>query len=74
MKAFEYYLKSADLGESWACNKVGEFYRLGLHVEKDMKKAYYYYNLSTDVPISLLEYYSKYNLAKYCPITPIHRS
>ena len=23
-KAFDYYLKAADLGESWACNKVGE--------------------------------------------------
>ena len=23
-KAYEYYFTSADLGESWACNKVGE--------------------------------------------------
>jgi len=64
-KAYEYYLKSAEKEESWSCNKLGEFYRLGLYVEKDIKKALYYYNLATDVPISLLEYYSKYNLAKY---------
>ena len=64
-KAYNYYLKSASKEESWACNKLGEFYRLGLYVEKDMNKAYYYYNLACDVPIKLLEYYSKYNLAKY---------
>lgn len=64
-KAFECYLKSASKEESWACNKLGEFYRLGIYVKKDMEKAYYYYNLSTNVPINLLEYYSKYNLAKY---------
>ena len=64
-KAFECYFKSASKEESWACNKLGEFYRLGIYVEKDMEKAYYYYSLSTNVPIKLLEYYSKYNLAKY---------
>jgi len=64
-KAFEYYLKSAEKEESWACNKLGEFYRLGIYVEKNIEKAFYYYNLSTDVPVKLLEYYSKYNLAKY---------
>ena len=64
-KAFYYYSKSASKEESWACNKLGEFYRLGLFVKKDMQKAYYYYNLATEVPITLLEYYSKYNLAKY---------
>ena len=64
-KAFEYYLKSAEKEESWACNRLGEFYRLGICVEKNMEKAYYYYNLATNVPVKLLEYYSKYNLAKY---------
>jgi len=64
-KAYFYYLKSALKEESWACNKLGEFYRLGLYVEKDMKKAFYYYNLASEVPINLLEYYCKYNLAKY---------
>ena len=64
-KAFSYYLKSASKEESWACNRLGEFYRLGLGVEKNMEKSFYYYNLSTNVPIALLEYYSKYNLAKY---------
>ena len=64
-KAFFYYLKSASKEESWACNRIGEFYRLGFAVEKDMKKAYYYYNLATEVPNNLINYYSKYNLAKY---------
>ena len=36
-----------------------------LYVEKNMKLAFDYYNLSTNVPVYLLEYYSKYNLAKY---------
>ena len=27
--AFDYYMKSANLGDSWAQNRVGEFYRLG---------------------------------------------
>ncbi len=64
-KAFEYYLKSASKEESWACNKIGEFYRQGLGCEKNLKTAFYYYNLATEVPIKLLDYYSKYNLAKY---------
>lgn len=64
-KAFKYYVKSAEKEESWACNRLGEYYRLGLCVEKNMEKAFYYYNLATNVPIKLLEYYSKYNLAKY---------
>ena len=64
-KAFDYYMKSALKEESWACNKLGEFYRKGIYVEKNMKLAFDYYNLSTNVPVYLLEYYSKYNLAKY---------
>jgi len=64
-KAFNYYIKSAEKEESWACNKLGEFYRLGLYVDKNYEKAFYYYNLATNVPVYLLEYYSKYNLAKY---------
>lgn len=64
-KAFEYYLKSATLNESWCCNKVGEYYRLGLGTEKNLKLAYTYYTKSIDVPINLINYYAKYNLAKY---------
>ena len=29
-KAFKYYIQAANLKESWASNKVGNFYRLGL--------------------------------------------
>ena len=64
-KAFDYYLKSANLEESWACNKVGECYRLGIGTNIDMKKSYYYYNLALNVPIKLINSWSKYNLAKY---------
>lgn len=63
--AFSYYLKSANLEESWACNKIGEMYRLGIGTEKNLKKAYDYYNLSLEVPIKLVNHWSKYNLAKY---------
>lgn len=63
--AFNYYLKSANINESWACNKIGEFYRLGTGTTKDLKKAFYYYNKALDVPLPLINYYAKYNLAKY---------
>ena len=63
-KAFEYYLFSADLGESWACNKVGEYYRLGI-VNKDLDKAFYYYNRALESNYRTLCYYAYYNLAKY---------
>lgn len=62
--AFEYYLKSADLGESWACNKVGEFYRLGVF-ERNMEKAYFYYNKALESNCRTVCYYAFYNLAKY---------
>lgn len=63
--AFAHYLKSANLGESWACNKVGEFYRLGLGTEKDMKKAFSYYTKALDSDYLYVSYYAYYNLAKY---------
>ena len=63
-EAFEYFLKSANLGESWACNKVGEYYRQGL-IKKDMHKAYYYYNKGIEANIKTLCYYNYYNLALY---------
>jgi len=64
-KAFNCYIESANLEESWACNKVGEYYRLGIGVDKDIKKAFYYYNLALNVPIKLLKNWCKFNLAKY---------
>ncbi|MBQ8659561.1 MAG: sel1 repeat family protein [Bacilli bacterium] len=63
-EAFEYFKKSADMGESWACNKVGEYYRLGI-IEKNMEKAFYYYNKALDCNFKTLRYYAYYNLAKY---------
>ena len=64
-KAFKYFLYSADKEESWACNKVGEYYRLGITQEKDMIKAFKYYNLATEVPLNILDHWAFYNLAKY---------
>ena len=63
-KAFELYVKSADLGESWACNKVGEWYREG-KIVKDMEKAFYYYNRALESNYRTLCYFAYYNLAKY---------
>lgn len=63
-KAFEYYLVSADLGESWACNKVGEYYRLGI-IETNMEKAFYYYNKALESNHRVICNYAYYNLAKY---------
>lgn len=64
-KAFEYYLKSANQEESWACNKVGEYYRLGLHIEKDLRKSFYYYTIGSNAPISNRCNWNIYNLVKY---------
>jgi len=64
-KAYEYYLKSAAEEESWACNKIGEFFRLGLYVEKDLEKAYHYYKIGANSPISTRCNWNIYNLVKY---------
>ena len=61
-KAIDCYEKSASLGESWACNKVGEIYRKGIWLDKDLKKAYYYYNQAILVNHRVLCYYAYYNL------------
>lgn len=66
--AFDLYKKSADLGESWACNKVGEYYRLG-KVTKNMSLAFLYYNKALESNYKTLCYYAYYNLAKYFYLT-----
>lgn len=63
--AFNYYYQSASNGESWAKNRLGEFYRLGLYVEKDLKKSFDYYVDSSDCALFTLCPWSCYNLAKY---------
>lgn len=63
-EAFNYYLNSANLGESWACNKIGEFYRLGI-IKKNMEKAFSYYEKALDSNYRTRCYYAYYNLAKY---------
>ncbi len=64
-KAFDNYIISANLGESWACNKIGEFYRTGITIPKDLKKAFDYYTASSESFKFTLCPWSKYNLAKY---------
>ena len=64
-KAYEHYLFSANLEESWACNKLGQWYRQGIYVKKDLKKAYEYFNASLNVPINLQNKWAYFNLAKY---------
>ena len=64
-QAFEYYLKSANQEESWACNKVGEYYHLGLYVEKNEELAFHYYTLGSNSPISNRCDWNIYNLVKH---------
>lgn len=63
-EALNYYLKAANLGESWACNKVGEYYRLGT-IKKDIISSYNYYNKAIESNYRTTCYYAYYNLAKY---------
>jgi len=67
--AFECYQNSSLLGESWALNKLGEFYRTSVYVEKDLKKAFNYYNKAIDSPIENTCFHAYYNLAKYFYLT-----
>lgn len=64
-KAFEYYIKSANEEESWACNKVGEFYRQGIYIEKNEHLAYHYYKLGANAPKIHRYPWNIYNLVKY---------
>lgn len=64
-KAFEYYITSADQGESWAANRIGDFYRKGFYKVKDLKKAFEYYEIASQSPKFTLCPWAKYNLAKY---------
>lgn len=63
--AYNYYIFSADLEDSWAANKIGEFYKTGKYVNKDLKKAFDYYTISSESPKFTLCPWSKYNLAKF---------
>ena len=64
-EALELFERSADSGESWASNKVGEYYRTGKYVSKDLAKAFFYYNKSDESSVYFMCPWSKYNLAKY---------
>ena len=64
-KAFEHYSFAASLEESWSSNKLGQWYRKGIYVKKDTKKAYEYYNKAIEVPKNILNHWAYFNLAKY---------
>lgn len=64
-KAFKYYSLSANLEESWASNKLGQWYRKGIYINKDMNKAFEYYSQALEVPQNILNHWAYYNLAKY---------
>ena len=64
-KAFENFIQSANMNESWACNRIGDYYRKGLYVKKDLKKSFEYFNKSSQAPNITLCDWSKYNLAIY---------
>lgn len=64
-KAFEHYYISSSLEESWACNKMGVWYKDGIYVSKDLKKSFEYFNLALNVPKILLNHWAYFNLAKY---------
>ena len=61
--SFSYYLRSANLGESWASNKVAECYKNGTYTKKDISKAFEYYKKAIESNHRTLEYYAYYNLA-----------
>lgn len=60
-EAMKYYNISADMNNSWALNKVGEYHRKN----NDYIKAYIYYSKAVDCPITEICRYAFYNLAKY---------
>jgi len=64
-KAFNLYQKASNKNESWASNRLGEFYRTGKFVKKDMKKAFFYYNKSNEDAMFEISAWAKYNLAVY---------
>ena len=64
-KAFEYYEKAALEEESWACNKLGLFYYNGIYVEKNINKAFYYFNIGANAPIDTLCEWNIYNLVSF---------
>lgn len=59
--AIKYYKKSAELGDAWALNRLGEYYRNN----KDYETAFKCYLQSIDVPYENICAYAYYNLAKY---------
>ena len=50
------------MGNSWALNKVGEYYRT---VEKAKDKAYIYYKKALECPLSEKSVYAEENIKKY---------
>lgn len=57
----EFYMKSANLHECWACNRIGEYYRKN----NELELAFKYYNDALQGNAKNRCYFAYYNLAKY---------
>lgn len=68
-KALDCYQHSADEEESWACNKMGLIYLEGKYLDKDLKKAYGYFDRGSSSSIDSLCPWNIYNLVKYFYMT-----
>lgn len=64
-EALNYFLSAATQEESWACNKVAEYYRQGIHTKKNLKEAFNYYNIGANSPINNRCPWNIHNLVKY---------
>ncbi len=60
--AIKYYTKSADSEDSYACNKMGMFYYEGIHIKKDIEKAFAYFITGANAPIKNRIEWNIYNL------------
>lgn len=64
-EAFNYFIQAANYEESWACNKVANYYLQGIYVKKDLKKALEYYTIGANSPIENRCYWNNHNLVKH---------
>ena len=64
-KVFEYFYKSASLGESYGCKELGIIYLN----RKDYKNAFVYFNKALDASVKERNIWAYYYLAKYFYLT-----
>ncbi len=59
--AYKNYLQSANLGESWAANKIGNYYLK----KNNYNEAYKYFNIGISTDLSSLCSWNYFNIAKF---------